>query len=172
MSDITPRELEVARQELQQHISGIESRLRRRLGGRFRALRQSGYDIDDVLSSARRRADSAIVEGRLDHPIGNLDAYVSQVAEHVALEAIRRIDKAQRDSTRRVAGDKRPDDASNQLGDVLSRLDARDRQAAELWARGLSHAVIAEMMGVSLAAHRSRWQRICRRSRSPGRLDP
>jgi DNA-directed RNA polymerase specialized sigma24 family protein len=78
------------RERLQKRIDEIESRIRRRLRGKFREIGRGVYDLDDVLASARRRIDVAALAGRIRaQSVPELDAFILSVAEHVAIDALR-----------------------------------------------------------------------------------
>ncbi len=79
------------RRELQERIEFIERRVRRRLRRTAWILSDGPYDLDDVMSSARRRIDAAATSQQLIfHSEQEFEGYVTTVARRVAYDAIRR----------------------------------------------------------------------------------
>jgi DNA-directed RNA polymerase specialized sigma24 family protein len=160
------------RERLQECIDRLESRIRRRLLGKLRAINHGVYDLDDVIASVRRRVDAAASAGKiLARSAIELDAYIFSVAEHVAIQALRR-ERRQRRRWRRAAEieiirvEGPPTGSSLPIAeDILSKFEQEDRAALELWARGLDHSQIAASLSIGLPAHRSRWRRFQSRLR-------
>lgn len=153
------------RRQLQDHISGIESRLRRRLTGRLAAV--GSFDVDDILDSARRRLDRMIVEGRLSFlPDTKLTAYIKGVAERIAREKFRKYRRQVRLETFIASHRGVLVEQSDSIGDeelvqhVLARLDVPDRQLLGLWVLGFSSKQIAMRLCIGVECLKSRRRRV------------
>lgn len=160
------------RKRLQEHISELEPRLRRRLRGKLRAIARGPYDLDDVIASARRRVDAAAAAGHIRaQSLLELDAYIVHIAEHVAVQGLRREQRQRRRwflaaRSGFLRGEPtRPEHRLDLWDHLLFRLDQDDRTALELWVRGSPHSAIAGTLGIGLEAHRSRWRRLRTRLR-------
>jgi DNA-directed RNA polymerase specialized sigma24 family protein len=162
------------RSALQDAVTRIESRLRRRLRGKL--LAAGWFDVDDVVQSARRRLDFMLVHGKCpDLQDGALDAYIHGVAAKITLEKTRKQRrKARLESflasrcaeSLQVAN---PSDSREALPLILQRLNTVDHHFVELWVRGLSQRVMAERLGVSFEAYRTRRRRLWRTMNSIAR---
>lgn len=127
------------REQAQTSFSRLELCLRRRLIGKFKSLKSSHYDFDDVLASARRRRSARV----FSDVNSNQDA-ASIVPALCMLDA---------------------ESGATRLDAAIDLLQPTDRLMLELWLRGLSHEQIAVEMDVAIGAHRSRWQRLRARLR-------
>lgn len=161
------------RRAVQRRIDRLEPRIRRRLRGKVRQFRHA-FDLDDVLASARRRIDKALVRGNLELRTGNeLAGYVWRTAQRVALEFARREGRHRRRLRRAVErGFFRLDpqhltdrtlssDETTQLvADVFGSLTDIERTMIIRWACGDAYRDIARELGLPLPAFRSRFQRL------------
>lgn len=163
------------RARLQDRITAIESRVRRRIRGKFRAIARGPFDLDDVMASTRQSLDQAVVQRTVipstEQPFC---AYVCCIAERVVRDVARHerrqrslwIRQVHSGAARRRALDSFParrNEAAANVQEILALLDPKDRGMLELIARGLSPTQVAAATGVSIAAQHSRWRRIVAR---------
>jgi DNA-directed RNA polymerase specialized sigma24 family protein len=132
---------------------------------------------EDVLSTALRRIDDAILKGRLEASTdAQFYAFVHGVIERTILEKVKASSRASsRERTVQLqhgpamvdtAADKSTltrEDVDRVSGLVV---DPIDREIVFLKGRGLSLSKISEMMGMEAATVRQRWGRIRARVRS------
>lgn len=171
---------EAAARFLLEHEGLIRRRYRQRLG-RLRNL----LDSQDLLSTLARRLD-AFVHGRQVEAttLGQLLALIFQIGDHAFVDKSRvfaRLQKvegpdsliAQEWRCRLARAERsRPDGANAELDRMfVSLVSDTDRQILALWMAGEEHPEIATQLGLSHAATRQRWARICDRLRAkfPGR---
>jgi DNA-directed RNA polymerase specialized sigma24 family protein len=170
MSQISSPELRERREAMQRHISEIAPRLRRRLEGKLIAA--GWFDVDDVLSSARRRVDLRLQDG---HPLPetkqDLEQYITGMVRNVALEKARQHIRATRRLKLLAQGlgnDVRNRSSRLEIEEEIQRLmsacEPDDRELIPLWMTGMARTMIAEHLGITLQAYRSRrlrlWQQM------------
>lgn len=166
MRHISSEDVQQQRQRLQDEITSIESRVRRRLRGKIVAA--GSFDADDVIDSARRRLDRMLVEGRL--PVqsdAELDAYIGGVAEKVALEKTRKHRRQvrvesfialQRGRCLEPPHELRDDEET--LQSIIRRLDDSERQVLTLWVHGLPQQLVAMTLHIGVESYKSRRRRL------------
>lgn len=165
MQKISDEQLNGLRWSLQEHITSIESRLRRRIRGKLQAA--GWYDVDDIVASMRRRLDMRLIKGDLSvNNESQLNCLIRKVAEKVALEKYRngrrqyRLEMyvAQREAQMAEVLDS-PGDAPVSAS-IIMELKPYDRRLLELWLQGLTQHEIAEQLGIPLETYRKRRQRL------------
>lgn len=150
------------REALQQHITTLEARLRRRVRSMLSRV-DPAYDEDDVLASTRRRLDAALLRGMFKPSSGTeAAAYIRRVVERVSLDtnrAIRRRRQRERLVARHDMQSGSTSSATEMIRLVLREINQKEREMIDLWLRGWSHAAIARALGSTLPAYRSFWRR-------------
>ncbi|MBX3402284.1 MAG: hypothetical protein KF699_02615 [Phycisphaeraceae bacterium] len=143
--------------------------------GRIRAAGLPWIDPDDIESSTLRRLDLALLRGLLrPRSERELWAYILAVTDSVVS---RRIARARREVAIGVdangsqelcrANSGADADAAAVLHQVLMSLaDNEDRELLFWNLRARTNREIAQAMGMSEAALRQRWSRVCRRLRN------
>lgn len=163
-----------ARVRVQEWISTYETRVRRRVLGKFHAISSGPFDIDDVMSSVRRRLDLAVSEGKVDvNSLVEFQAYLYRVAHNVAYNALRSERRHNRllrmMAVHREAGQDeyaaalKSTLAFDEIGSAMKAVGDYERRALQLWAIGHPHSRIAATLGLKFEQHRSRWRRLWRR---------
>jgi len=150
----------------------ITSRIHMLLGNGVRKV----TDTEDVLSTAMRRIDSAVLRGRLEASSDEqFYAFVHGVIERTILEKARgaaRLRAREKIAQEIRMGTPPPEPRGRILvREELSRIggairDPIDREIVLHKGRGLSWAQIAEQVGMDPAAVRKRWSRMRARIRS------
>lgn len=154
----------------------FEPRVRRRIRRRLNRVVRRLFDSQDLLSTVCRRLDRYVRSGRLTATTeAELWSFVNRVVENAFIDKSRAYDRMRRsegaegaaDRPHTCASDSTPaENAQNQddhamIRDRISRIaDPMDREITDLWIRGTPHGVIADLLGVSPARVRKRWQRI------------
>ena len=181
MSQNLSDEIHNRRQWLQEHITSIESRLRCMVQ---RKLRRAGwYDADDILSSARRCLDVQVFKVEL--PLSNegqLNRLIFKVAQRVALEKYRtarrqrQLERIVAQSAAEVIHQESRNHDHPSLETVIPALCADDHRLLNLWMNGVSQKQIADDLGITLEAYRTRRKRLIARLRgklvADGRVHP
>ena len=153
------------RARLQEYVSEFESRVRRRLLGKMRAISDNFHDLEDILASARRRMDQTFHAGRVQfRSSAEVEAYFTRIAQRVAIDAARRRN-IERSSLRRVAEQHPAQQLQDRINDEFD-LRQLDEEAWSIILRrrnGQSIIDIAEADGLDVEALRSRWRRLRQR---------
>lgn len=159
------------RARLQREIDGIEPKIRARLLRKYPHLRRGAYDMDDVMSSTRRRVDAAAKDDCVRAAaLAEFEAYVHATARRIAIDNVRRdrreqkLERMMRDlATQRSRSEptvSTPIERQEIIRVVMRTLPDADHAAMDLWLRGQSHRRIAASLGIPLARHRTRWRRV------------
>jgi RNA polymerase sigma factor (sigma-70 family) len=171
IEELLPRIAAGDRNAMAEFVLRYQSRIRRRLRGKFAAIDRAGAcDLDDVFSSVWRRVDEAFLEGRIAYlncPKA-LEAFIFGTAMRVAREKARQEQRLRAIQLRAAdALRERWTDDDRARGDldlepILSRLAPDERELFALYASGLSALEIASTLGVSVAGYRKRRARLLR----------
>ena len=148
------------------------SRIVRRIRGKLRAAAITAVDAEDIFSSCARRIDLMVVAQRLPGMSDvDLPNYIFRMAMNVATDRIRAeqrprrmLHRIGRDPSRSISS--APKSPPRVVQSIMRRLEQDDRHLLQLRLNGLTHARIADLLGLSRAAERARWQRLRRRVRS------
>lgn len=147
----------------------IERYIRVRLRGSLRRL----FDTGDVFGTVSRRLDRALLSGQvvLNDP-EHLPALIQRMVKQAVIDKHRLLTRLQAvegpDSVwagRFVEHAMRAEHSEVDLDDLLDRAfgilpDRRDKQILAMWFHGLSHAEIADRLGLKATGVRQRWHRI------------
>jgi DNA-directed RNA polymerase specialized sigma24 family protein len=149
------------------------ARIRRRVRGKLSPAMRRLFDSQDILSTLGRRLDLYVRAGRLRAVSENeLWSLVFTVADHALVDLRRTTDYLRsiegadgplaQAMLRRINDAPEPGaDASLGLARVFEALkDGTDREILSLWITDTPHHVTAELMGLTPAAVRKRWERI------------
>ncbi len=165
MGSFYQRRDDVERDRLQREVDRLERRIRRRLIGKFSAIAQSAYDVDDILASTRRRLDEAFVHQRIRADTSQeLNAYVQKIAERIALDVVRKqkredaLRKAMFSQSCQLPVEQR--EVREMMTKIMAKSDCAEKALLEFWMRGWSERRIAEALDLSIQAYRSRRRRL------------
>jgi len=131
-------------------------------------------DTDDVLSSVWRRIDREAEADRLrTRSEKEIWAYIYRVVANVVSDRRRRGVVEQRvfssmNHEERSWVKARVGEELDQVMLHLARASDSDRELAGLMARGVGHRAAAEYLGLTLAAMKKRWSRLCADLRGRG----
>jgi RNA polymerase sigma factor (sigma-70 family) len=145
----------------------VRLRYRRRLSTNTRRL----CDSLDIMSTLTRRLDRVVARRALqaNNP-AQLWALVFQIADGAVADGVRVAARSalvgHDEGARAALGSKlaatgdavERSELLDRLGSLL--LDPTDERVLQLWVRGVSHAEIAQQLGMSEEAVRKRWQRL------------
>lgn len=172
------------RQAVAEFINRYGSRIKRRVRGKLNGPVRRLYDANEMVSTVARRLDQFVRDGRLeaDNP-RRLWALVGRIADNAAIDKVRIFNRLYQtegpDGVIAAAMAKKLGDAERvgeggfvvELDKILGGIkDEKDRKILELWLKDVPHAEIAEILGMTSAAVRKRWQEIKERLRE--RLGP
>ncbi len=160
-------------------VAKHKSRIIRRLRGKLRAAGVTAFDEEDIFSTCARRLDLMHMDRRLK-PMSEegLVSYTLRMAMNIASNRIRAEQRRQRTLQRlfRESVDQlshSPAEPDEQVLDALmNQLDEDDRRLLQLRLDGRAHIHIANALGISIAAERSRWQRLRKNARALLALPP
>lgn len=166
------------RQAAAQFMDRFGSRIRRRVRGRLRPAMRRLFDSQEIISTLSRRLDAFVAGGRLAACSENqLWALIFRMAENAVIDKARVFRSLQSVENGdgfaallvwrlREAEQREPEGPETELNRAFAALEDRtDREILSLWLHDTPHYVTANILGLSPAAVRKRWETIKRRLR-------
>lgn len=154
--------------------------LRRRVSGKLGPRMRRLFDSQDILSTVLRRLDVVVERGMIEASSqGQLLALISAIANNAVIERGRMLARLERVEgpdapiaqeirarLESAPAASRTENDDLRLADLFNRLESDvDRRILWFWLADYSHAQVAEMLGLTAANVRKRWERIRTRLR-------